>query len=121
LHEHPDLDCLASSYLAIALLTSGSFPDGSQSLACYVDAVDQGYRGMSLRKPFSLYSACLVLGHRLAPASLDDTRRHVARSGPSALRVVEYVVQQAASGRNPSSTSMPSRALASLVRRIAAK
>ncbi len=32
LHEHPDLDCVASAYLACAYLATGSFPGGAEAL-----------------------------------------------------------------------------------------
>src|SRR5262249_34507648 len=37
LHEAPDLDSVASAYLAIALLTTGEFLPGTEALVRYVD------------------------------------------------------------------------------------
>ena len=36
LHEFPDLDCVASAYLAISLVTWGNLPNGYDMLARYV-------------------------------------------------------------------------------------
>lgn len=65
LHEKPDLDGLASAYLAITWLTTGSFPAGAEVLARYVDKVDEGSLGMSLANPCSLYAAYAHIGNRL--------------------------------------------------------
>ena len=35
LHEHPDLDCIASAYLATTLLATGDFPAGAEALAAF--------------------------------------------------------------------------------------
>ena len=96
LHKNPDLDCLASAYLSISYLTSGSFPEGGESLARYADSVDGGYLGMSCSNPFALYSACMDLAHRLSLCiwnSQDDMwRRFVG----DALDVVDFVVRKVA-------------------------
>lgn len=96
LHEHPDLDCIASAYLATTLLATGDFPAGAEALAAFVDRVDAGHPGMSLDAPFSLYAACMIVAHRLALRTWncrDDLwRQQVA----DATRVVDFVVQQAA-------------------------
>ena len=52
LHEHPDLDCVASAYLASAYLTTGSFPGAAEALGRYVDKVDEGALGLTLANPF---------------------------------------------------------------------
>jgi serine/threonine protein kinase len=92
LHEKPDLDCLASAYLAIAYLTTGQFPDEARVLARYVDKVDQGAMGLSLADPFSLYAAYLQLTNRvLKRPGLSDPERwqECVRGG---LAVVAYVM-----------------------------
>ena len=65
LHREPDLDCLASAYLAMAYLEQRAFPPHAEALAAYVDLVDQGYLGMSQAYPFALYSAYSAVRHRL--------------------------------------------------------
>jgi hypothetical protein len=96
LHEYPDLDCMASAYLAIELLATGSFPEGAEALVAFVDRVDAGYPGMSLDAPFSLYAACMILAHRLSlrtwSCRTDQWRQQVG----DALRVVDFVVREAA-------------------------
>ena len=65
LHEYPDLDCVTSTYLAIELLTSGTFPKGDDVLAQYADGVDEGSTGMSPSMPHSLYPAFRRLVEKL--------------------------------------------------------
>lgn len=68
-HADPDLDCLASAYVAGRLVTTGEFPPEAATLARYVDAVDQGHLGASQDAPFSLYAAWLTLAARLGDRS----------------------------------------------------
>jgi hypothetical protein len=64
LHQDPDLDCAAAAFLAGHRLSTGEFPSGAEPLARYLDLVDQGHVGASEERPFSLYTAYLLLGHR---------------------------------------------------------
>lgn len=57
LHENPDLDCVASAYLAWVYLTTGEFPPGGELLADYIDQVDSGSLGVTLERPFTLQCA----------------------------------------------------------------
>jgi hypothetical protein len=66
LHESPDFDSVASTYFAIALLTTGEFPPGVDALARYADKIDEGSIGHTLDQPFSLYAAYMQLLHRHA-------------------------------------------------------
>jgi serine/threonine protein kinase len=94
LHEHPDLDCLASAYLATAYLAARAFPPGAEALARYVGKIDEGGPGFSLANPFALYAASQQLANRLArrPANSNHERwQELMRSG---LTVVEYVLEQ---------------------------
>ncbi|MBV8608145.1 MAG: serine/threonine protein kinase, partial [Singulisphaera sp.] len=94
LHRQPDLDCVASAYLAVARLTTGAYPEGAEALARYVDRVDEGALGLSLENPASLYAAYQVLSARLAQRpGLDDYARwrKYVRKG---IRLVHYVVSQ---------------------------
>ncbi|HEY1186032.1 MAG TPA: serine/threonine-protein kinase [Gemmata sp.] len=97
LHEYPDLDCAAASYLAAELLTRGELPPGADKLADYLDRVDSGAPMFSLRRPYTLYPAYLVLARRLMnqrpdPGSRWDT---LVRGGH---RLVEYVLGAAGEG-----------------------
>src|SRR5262249_48238368 len=66
LHESPDFDSLASAYLAVALLTAGEFPPGTDALARYADKIDEGSIGHTLDQPCSLYAAYMQLLNRHA-------------------------------------------------------
>jgi len=57
LHENPDLDCVASAYLAWTYLTTGEYPSGGPVLADYVDGVDGGSLGVTVARPFTLQCA----------------------------------------------------------------
>jgi len=96
LHEHPDLDCVVSAYLAVSLLTQGQCPVGAESLAAYVDRVDAGYSGMSLDNPFSVYAACLFLAHRLVLRAWESREEMWTQLMQEALRVVDFVATKAA-------------------------
>jgi hypothetical protein len=97
LHERPDLDSVAASFLAIAYLTNGQFPPGAAGLADYVDRVDAGSLGLTLANPFSLYSAHIRLAGRPRPASADPAAGWEAcvRAG---LEVVDFVLTRARQG-----------------------
>jgi hypothetical protein len=92
LHERPDLDCVASAFLAVACLTRGQFPPGSEALAGYVARVDEGSLGLSLANLFSLYSAYVRLTDRTAGAAGAAAWETWVRGG---LEVVGYVLEQA--------------------------
>jgi serine/threonine protein kinase len=94
LHAMPDLDCIASAYLAIGLLADGVLPGAAEALAYYVSKVDEGSFGLSRNNPFSLYSALMQRSSRLMrlPWNSDHERwRQVVVGG---LAVVEYALQQ---------------------------
>jgi serine/threonine protein kinase len=94
LHEQPDLDSVASAYLSIAYLSTGSFPPGARVLANFLDKVDQGCLGLSMANPFSLYSAYLQLVNRLArQPGLSQAERWQA-SVRAGLEVVAYTLEQ---------------------------
>jgi hypothetical protein len=78
-HEQPDLDCVASAYLARELLVNGAPPPGTDALADYTDRVDAGEPMFTPRRRHTLYSAYHVLARRLAlaggtPAALWDAQ-----------------------------------------------
>ena len=66
LHEVPDFDSVASAYLAVALLTTGEFPPGTEALTRYADKLDEGSIGHTLSQPFSPYAAYMQLLNRHA-------------------------------------------------------
>lgn len=94
-HADPDLDCAAAAYLVLCRLTTETFPAGSETLASYLDQVDQGRIGTSPERPFSLYSAYQLLGHRLGLRTWtapEDCWREWLLSG---LRLVEFSLARA--------------------------
>lgn len=99
LHDSPDLDCLASAYLAIALLTTGALPEGSEALARYVDEVDAGYLGLSQDKPYALYSAYMLLSRRLGQRNWGSREAMWRRLVQQGLDVVAYVMEKVARER----------------------
>jgi hypothetical protein len=99
LHVDPDLDGVVSSYLAIALLTTGKFPPGSESLARYVDRVDSGHVGLTQDQPFTLYAAYMLLAHRLALRSWRKAEDRYRAGVEQGLPIVEFVAEQVAQAR----------------------
>jgi hypothetical protein len=96
LHEQPDLDGVAASYLARAYLTTGAFPQGSEALGRYLDLIDQGALGMSLANPFSLYAAYQVLLGRLLRLQWNTPQEQWQERVTRGLELVGYVVAEAA-------------------------
>jgi hypothetical protein len=94
LHKQPDLDCVASAYLAIARLATGAFPEGAEALARYVDKVDDGALGASLANPGSLYAAYQIVIDRLARQRWQDEHERYRASVEAGLALVEFVVAQ---------------------------
>jgi hypothetical protein len=98
LHEHPDLDCVASAYLASAYLTTGSFPGGAEALGRYVDKVDEGALGLTLANPFALYAAYHRLAHNLDvdSARANPERWHASVEG--GMRLIDHVLAEVRAG-----------------------
>jgi hypothetical protein len=93
LHMDPDLDCLASAYLAISVLTAGTFPAGVEALARYIDRVDSGHISVTQDNPFTLYSAYMLVAHRLTLRTWrtrEDMWREYIRQG---LPLVEFATE----------------------------
>jgi serine/threonine protein kinase len=101
LHEKPDLDCLASAYLAIAYLTTGAFPDGAEELAHYVGRVDEGSLGMTLSNPFSLYAAYQQLANRLLRQNWPNVHLQWQERIARGLGLVAFVLEQVARHHTP--------------------
>jgi hypothetical protein len=78
LKEYPDLDCSAAAYLAAGLLTRGELPAGAEKLAEYLDRVDSGQPMFTLRRPYTLYAAYLILARRLMNELPDPAGRWTA-------------------------------------------
>lgn len=92
LHQQPDLDCLTSAYLAVCLLCDGTVPTGADAMARYVDDIDTGQPGFSLDRPFTLYTAYLLLVNDLC--GHDRTLWHdLIEKG---LQVVEFALGRVA-------------------------
>jgi len=94
LHRAPDLDCLASVYLAMAYLEHGTFPPQAEALVAYVDQVDQGYLGASLEQPFTLYSAYNYLVHRAVQRNWDTPDAPWVQCVHEGLTLVDFVVAE---------------------------
>jgi serine/threonine protein kinase len=94
LPERPDLDAIASAYLASAYLTTGRFPAGAEALGRYLDQVDAGRVGMSGSRPCSLYTAFVqLIGklHRRTWNSEHERHQETVRRG---MRLIEYVLSR---------------------------
>jgi hypothetical protein len=64
MHHAPDLDCVVSAYLAIALARQGELPTGAMALAEYARDVDAGRvppDGITLSALWALYTAAVHL------------------------------------------------------------
>jgi hypothetical protein len=94
LHAMPDLDCIASAFLAVAYLAEGAFPEGAEALAHYVAKVDEGSFGLSRDNPFSLYPALMQRSHRLMRLSWNSDHERWRQVVVGGLTVVEYVLRQ---------------------------
>jgi serine/threonine protein kinase len=101
LHEQPDLDCLASAYLAIAYLTTDAFPAGSDALARYAAKVDEGALGMTLANPFALYAALMQLTNRLGRGTWHSNHQRWNECVGRGLEVIAYVLDQVARRGTP--------------------
>ncbi len=56
LHQNPDLDCVASSYLAVAFLRDKKFPYFTKKLCGFVDSIDFGYSAENLVNLNTIFS-----------------------------------------------------------------
>jgi hypothetical protein len=101
LHVDPDLDAVVSTYLAVAILTTGSFPPGAEALARYVDGVDSGQVGLTQDHAFTLYAAYMLLAHRLALWSGREPEDRYRACIEQGLSIVAFVgMQVAQTGRS---------------------
>lgn len=91
MHPGPDLDCILSAFLSISLLTTGKFPALAQLLTAYVEQIDSGAMGMSVDHPFSLYSAHMMIGHRLSLSTWPSKEELWDAIVKDTFKVIEYV------------------------------
>ena len=78
LHHAPDLDCVASSFLAAYFIDNGSLPPYANQLAEYVDLIDFGYSPRHQTSLYYIYALAsseikdeqerVLLGHRMIEA-----------------------------------------------------
>jgi serine/threonine protein kinase len=94
LHESPDFDSVASAYLAIALLTTGEFPTGTEALARYADKIDEGSIGHTLSQPFGPYTAYMQLLHRHARLGLPADHSYWRECIRQGLDLIAYVLDR---------------------------
>lgn len=94
LHHWPDLDCVASAYLAKEILTSGAPPAGAGPLIQYLDAVDQGAAGLSQENPYSLYAAYMLLLHDQALDTGRSRNEQWTASVQEGMQLLDFVLKQ---------------------------
>jgi hypothetical protein len=101
LHEKPDLDAVASAFLAVAYLTTGDFPKGAEALARYVDRIDEGGPGMTLSRPFSLYAGYLQLANRVLRRSWNSSQEQWQECVRRGLELTSFVLERVARSGTP--------------------
>lgn len=94
LHEKPDLDAVVASYLTVYYLSEGAFPPGADTLARYVDKIDEGAPGMSQANPFTLYSAYLRLVDRNLKQLTQSPMQCWQECIRGGLELVDYAIRQ---------------------------
>jgi serine/threonine protein kinase len=94
LHEAPDFDSVASAYLAIALLSTGEFPPGTEALARYADKIDEGSIGHTLSHPFAPYAAYMQLLNRYARFGRPADHLYWRESVQHGLGLIAYVLER---------------------------
>ncbi len=92
LHEAPDFDSVASTYLAVVLLTTGEFPPGAEALARYADKIDEGSIGHTLSHPFALYAAYMQLLNRHARLGRQADHPYWRECVQQGLNLIAYVL-----------------------------
>jgi hypothetical protein len=94
LHALPDLDCIASAFLAVRYLSEGTFPEGAEALAHYVAKVDEGSFGLSRDNPFTLYSALIQRFNRLIRLPWNSDHECWRQLVVGGLTMVDYTLRQ---------------------------
>lgn len=101
LHEEPDLDAVASMYLARSYLEDRQFPAAANELASYVDEVDAGVRGLNQANPFDLYAMYIQMTNRLLGASWNSHPEHWRERVEAGERLVRFALAEAARLKRP--------------------
>ena len=101
LHRDPDLDAVASAYLAVTYLANRAFPAGAEHLARHVDELDGGGTPLSQANPFTLYAAYFVLGDRLLKQSWNSPQECWQEQVRLGMRLVEFALAQAVERKLP--------------------
>jgi len=94
LHEWPDLDCVASAYLASQLLTTGEFPGSVDALVQYVDATDSGNLGVTQENPHSLYAAYMLTLHDQGLEVEKPKNEMWIDAVQTGLKLIDFVLKQ---------------------------
>jgi serine/threonine protein kinase len=97
LHEAPDFDAVAATYLAVALLTSGQFPPGTDALARYADKIDEGSIGHTLIHPFAPYAVYMQLLNRHSRLGKQADHSYWRECVEQGLRLIAYVLERSLS------------------------
>ncbi len=98
-HEQPDLDCVASAYLAAAYLTTHSFPGGAEALGHYVDKVDEGLLGLTLSNPLALYAAYSRLADNLGTDAGKSNPERWRAGVEGGMRLIDHVLAEVRGGK----------------------
>jgi NAD+ kinase len=92
LHEQPDLDCVASCFLARAYLADGAFPPEAPLLARYLDRLDQGHSVFSPANPFTLGAAYRQLSARLTQRRFGNKQTRWQEAVLGGLQLIDFVL-----------------------------
>jgi len=93
LHEGPDLDGIASAYLASAYLTTGRFPEGAEELARYVDRVNAGAVVIAPGCLFSPCAAFLQLANKLANLGWNSNHERWQEGVRRGFQLLDYLLE----------------------------
>jgi hypothetical protein len=93
LHEGPDLDGIASAYLASAYLATGQFPEGAQELARYVDHVNAGAVIITPECLFSPCAAFLQLANKLTHQGWNSSHERWQEGVRRGFRLIDHLLQ----------------------------
>jgi hypothetical protein len=94
LHRDPDLDSIASTYVALSLLCDGQPPAGVRRLVEYVDSIDRGEPGMSLERPFSPYAAIMHVAHRFSQTTWNSRDEQWTELVLAGLKILDYSLNE---------------------------
>lgn len=101
LHERPDLDGIASAYLAAAYLATGRFPEGAEELAHYVDQVNAGAATITPDSLFSPCAAFLQLASKLSQENWNSSHERWQAGVRHGLRLIDFLLETRQTGSTP--------------------